>query len=167
MKKELTSEKLRELLHYDPETGVFVWLRRTSNRVKVGDVAGRPHVAGYWQIGIDGTIYLAHRLAWMYVNGEMPTGVIDHIDRDKRNNRWENLRCVTQRENLLNAGMRRDSTSGHKGVHFAKREGKWLAHATERGRLKHLGYFDTKEQAARRRIEYINALNEPHVGPQE
>lgn len=68
----LTAERLRSLLRYDPDTGTFVWAARTSNRIKIGDVAGRPHNRGYVAIGVDGRVYLAHRLAWLWVTGNWP-----------------------------------------------------------------------------------------------
>lgn len=167
MKTPPPAGRLRELLHYNPDTGDFSWVKPTSNRVRVGDLCRRSSGAGYLIVSIDGSCYLLHRLAFLYMTGAMPTGVVDHIDRDPTNNAWANLRDVSQRENAINSRARRNSTSGHKGVHFAKREGKWLAHATEHGKLKHLGYFDTKQQAIERRLEYITALKEPYTGQQE
>jgi len=140
----LTQERLKELLEYDPETGVFVWLQTTSNRVKVGSVAGCRRRDGYLLIRLDGKLYLGHRLAWLYVHGEWPANVIDHIDQNKSNNAISNLRDTSMAVNGLNKDKpRRHNTTGFMGV--SKRKDRFLAQVSRKRGLTKL--FDTPEEA--------------------
>lgn len=143
----ITLSRLKELLHYCQETGLFVRLVSTSSNAKVGDVAGRKHSRGYWHIGIDGKDYLAHRLAWLYMTGAWPTNQIDHINGVRDDNRISNLRGATNAENQQNTALRDDNTSGFMGVSWFRERGKWHARITIAGKDKHLGYFDTPEDA--------------------
>lgn len=113
----LTVERLKELLHYDPETGVFTW-RVNKGPFLAGDVAGRSVAKKkYPRVGIDGERYIASRLAWLYVTGEWPKNVIDHIDRDPLNTRFANLRDTTQSKNMFNRGKNGNNTTGYQGVY--------------------------------------------------
>lgn len=140
----LTQERLRALLDYDPETGIFRW-REARSGTKPG-VAGCPNKRGYLRICIDYKLYYSHRLAWFYVHGEWPPE-IDHRDLDKKNNRIGNLRVATRFQNNANVPKKRDNTSGLKGAYFDNRRGHWAAAIKIRGRGKFLGYFPTKEAA--------------------
>ena len=145
----LTVERLRSLLAYDPETGIFTRLVRTSNTTRVGDVAGSLTPKGYQMIGIDWRSYQAHRLAWLYVYGEWPASELDHVDGNRANNSIGNLRLASRKENCFNQGKRQHNTSGFKGVSWHHGIGKWRARiAVENGR-RHLGYFDSPDAAGR------------------
>lgn len=144
----LTAARLREVLHYCPETGKWTWLRSLSWRKPEGSEAGDPTSHGYIRIGIDGMRYRAHRLAWLYMTGEWPTDRVDHRDTDPANNRWHNLRIATNAQNGANAKISRRNTSGVKGVHWASREAKWVATLCVRGRTVCLGYYDDLADAA-------------------
>ena len=144
---ELTAEKLRELLHYEPETGIFTRKVRTSNRAKAGAVAGCPDGLGYLRIMVQSRLYQAHRLAWLYVYGEWPKLNIDHINRNPSDNRLVNLRDVTQKQNMQNASKYSHNTSGHPGVAWHKRISKWRAHIMHNQKDIHLGYFSILEEA--------------------
>lgn len=157
----LTAERLRQLLSYDPETGVFRRRVTQTNRNKVGDVAGTPNDKGYLLIMVDGRRYLAHRLAWFYVYGEWPAGEIDHINRQRSDNRIANLRDATRSLNTQNTGMFSSNTSGKKGVSFHRASGKWQARIGLDGRLIHLGVHATKELAA---LAYEEARAKYHKG---
>ncbi len=124
---ELTAEELRELLNYDQETGIFTRKVSTSNRVKVGAVAGCSGGDGYLLIMVQSRLYQAHRLAWLHTHGVWPKGQIDHINRDRSDNRIANLRDVTQKQNLQNRSKSSTNTSGHPGVSWNKRISKWQA----------------------------------------
>lgn len=137
----ITAARLREVLHYNPKTGVFTWRVRTCNRVKVGDVAGSPHPEGYLRIQIDGRQYLAHRLSRLHTTGKWPPDEIDHLYGNKSDNRPHRLRLATRSENEHNKGLRKDNTSGTKCVvwHIGRR--KWQANIRINGRRIHLGLF--------------------------
>ncbi len=150
MAQELTQERLKEVLHYDPETGVFTWKVRTSKRVRIGDRAG--YFGTYVFIRLLGELYRAHRLAWLYAYGTWPTKDIDHWDRNKHNNSLANLREVTVSENLFNIGVRSDSTSGVSGVSWSKRDQVWRAYiAGKSGRQINLGSYKSKSAAIKAR----------------
>jgi hypothetical protein len=141
----LTVERLKELLHYDPETGVFTWKVRVAN-VPAGSIAGC-NKERYHFIGVDGREYRAHRLAWLYMTGEWPVE-IDHRDTDGHNNRWANLRHATRIQNCRNTGLPKNSTSGSKGVYWSKDRQRWVAQITINKVRTGLGRFHTKERAA-------------------
>ena len=153
---------VRELLDYDAETGVFVWRPRPRemfpderaskiwNTRYAGASAGTNSALGYRVIAIAQVEYLAHRLAWLYVHGEPMPSVLDHMDGDPSNNRIANLRAALQRQNIANAKLRDDNTTGAKGVH-RQRNGRFFARVTVGGVLHHLGTFDTVEEAAEAR----------------
>ena len=144
---ELTAEQLRSILNYEPATGIFTRKIGSANQVKAGDIAGCPGGDGYLQIRVQSRKYQAHRLAWLYVYGEWPEGQIDHINRNRSDNRISNLRDVTQKQNLQNAGKRSNNTSGHSGVRWYKQSSKWVAVITHNYNRIHLGYFNTMEEA--------------------
>ena len=142
----LTQARLKEVLHYDPETGVFKWVVLISN-VKAGAVAGSKHNKGYLMISIDSKRYLSHRLAWFYIHGWWPTDQIDHINGVKDDNRLCNLREATPAENARNTGIRATNTSGYKGVSLRKEIKKYAARVRHNGRCFFLGYFDCPKEA--------------------
>lgn len=136
------AERARELLGYDPETGVLVWLVDRPGGKRAGMEAGSKNAPrGYRSVGIDGKLYLAHRLAWLLTHGVWPADEIDHINRDGLDNRLRNLRQAIHGENVLNKSMRSDNTSGVSGVSQHKRTGKWQAQIAFSGRLHYLGLF--------------------------
>lgn len=147
----LTQARLKELVHYDPETGVFTWLVWRPNGIKVGDEAGVVRKdTGYRLIKIDYRSYIASRLAWLYMTGSFPPSRVDHEDTDKLNNRWCNFRLATASQNAANSRLSQRNTSGFKGVHYAKNRTsfkKWAAHIRVDGVLKTLGYFAKPEEA--------------------
>lgn len=156
----LTAERLRELIDYDAESGIFRWRRTVNNnKAKAGAVAGSIGQNGYRYIGVDGRVYLAHRLAWLYVHGEWPPGELDHLDVIPLNNRIANLRPATRSENNRNCGMSSNNTTGFKGVIVHKESGRFRAQIWKDRRRIHLGYFDVAEDAA---AAYDAAARELH-----
>lgn len=143
----LSHRRLLEVLSYDPATGVFRWLVSTSNRVKVGAQAGRIQ-KGARIISVDGTKFLAHRLAWFYVYGVWPADQIDHEDLNQDHNAISNLRESTQAENARNVRVRRHAKSGMKGAHWHKGARRWMSQIVVDGQNFYLGLFDEPEAAA-------------------
>ena len=143
---ELTAKDVRRVLHYDPATGVFIWRVKTAKKVVVGAQAGGLNVAGYVVISVLGQTEYAHRLAWLYMTGERPD-IIDHADGNRSNNRWSNLRSASMSQNILNAKIAKNNTSGHKGVSWHKAAGKWSATVWIDGVQKYLGLYETVEDA--------------------
>lgn len=144
---ELTAEYLRSILNYDQETGIFTWKVSTSRRVKAGDVAGSLGGAGYLNIKLQSRLHLAHRLAWLYMHSNWPTGQIDHINRIRTDNRIVNLRDVSNKQNHQNRSKSSTNTSGHTGVYWNKQRSKWVARIKHNQKQIHLGYFTTLEEA--------------------
>ena len=143
----MNQQELKTLLHYDPPTGVFRWRHTPKRGMQPWDKAGAPN-KGYLSIRIGGKGYLAHRLAWMYVTGEFPTLQIDHIDGEKTNNAWNNLRLATNKQNAENTKLSSKNTSGYRGVTFRKEYGKYEANVKHNQKRFYLGSFATAEEAA-------------------
>lgn len=154
----ITFERLKELLTYDRETGVFSWIANRG-RAKAGAVAGTIHHKGYSVIQIDGHLYLAHRLAWMYETGDWPQHQIDHINGQRRDNRIANLRQATRAENVRNQKRAIHNTSGLKGVSWHKIRKKFQANIMFEGKAKHLGLFNCPTAA---HFAYCRAAKELH-----
>jgi hypothetical protein len=144
-------EELRQILSYDPKTGVFTWRVGSprGGRQIAGNVAGNLGVEGYRHIRIKKRLYLAHRLAWLYVTGDWPGGDIDHKNGVPGDNRFANLREVTHAANMQNSKRRKHNTSGFKGVRLsaAKKNKRWFATIQKDGRMVYLGTFPTPEEA--------------------
>ena len=157
-------EDLRRSLDYNPETGEFRWkIAVGNNKVKAGSLAGNVNKpTGRLQIGFQGKLYLAHRLAWLMTYSVIPKQVIDHIDGNPLNNRISNLRDVSR---SVNGQNRRNAQFGNKtgflGVSFHKQSGKFQAQIQLNGRVKYLGLFPTAELA---RAAYLAAKREIHEG---
>lgn len=142
----LTADDLRRLVDYDPETGIFTW--KISRRgVNAGERSGCVNAEGYVLIGVCKKLYLAHRLAWLYMTGTWPECTIDHRNGQRSDNRWVNLRPATYSENNANTGLRGNNSSGVTGVAFERRRKRWRAYITTGKRRLELGRFDTIEQA--------------------
>lgn len=142
----LTQKRLHELLIYVPESGVFTWRVSRGSRSQ-GSTAGTPDAIGYSLIRIDGTFYKAHRLAWMYVNGEFTPHGIDHINRNKSDNSIANLRPATQMQNLQNQSISKRNTSGYQGVNWHSQRKKWRAEIAVNKKTYHLGLFENISDA--------------------
>lgn len=136
---------IREMLHYDPDTGYFTWRTLSSKKAAslIGERAGCLHkVYGYWVIRLDGRLYRACRLAWFWTHGEWPSDEIDHINGDRADDRLCNLREASRKQNAANT--RGFGESGFKGVSWHKGDAKWRARYAN----KFLGNYDTREQAS-------------------
>lgn len=153
----LTHARLREALSYNAETGEFRW--RKPNKlslagVEAGTITEPRGATRYRRLNIDGTLYYAHRLAWLYVHGEWPAHVVDHVNRNGLDNRINNLRMARQVENAANQKRRKDNESGCRGVSWCSHTQKWRAQLQHNKRFVNIGRFDTKEAA---RAAYLEA----------
>lgn len=146
---------LQAILDYDPETGIFTWKHRpeATGRARgwiasrVGTAAGTVSPRGYLRIKVNDTVYMAHRLAWVYVYGDLPDGLfLDHINRNRLDNSIANLRLANRYENAANRGANRNTASGVKGVHQCK--GRWQARIKVAKQELYLGSFNTMEEAS-------------------
>ena len=140
-----TAQRLRELLAYDPATGIFTW--RVSRGGAKGRAAGHLDRDGYLRVMIDGAQYYAHRLAWLYMTGEWPANQMDHKNGETGDNRFVNLREATRSQNQKNVRTHRDNASGFKGVVLDKPNKRWRAKIDHAGRTHFLGYFATAAEA--------------------
>lgn len=150
MIKNPTQQRLKELFYYNPETGVFTRLIGVPGiKFKTGDMTSQKvNSVGYLRIMVDGVRYQAHRLAWIYVHGDISNQMqIDHINRDRTDNRICNLRLVTNQQNSQNSSVNVKNTSGKKGVYWHKRDECWYVAIGVNNKLKHLGYFKDRKSA--------------------
>ena len=154
MTKEIVTQgRLQELFDYDPESGFLIRRIRTACCTHIGDIAGHRDTHGYVSIGIDNTVYKAHRLIWVYVNGSPPKGQIDHINQKRSDNRIANLRDVTTIENGQNRKLGSNNSSGMVGVTWNKQKNKWTVGICVDKNNLHLGYFADKNDAFKARAE--------------
>ena len=151
----LLHDTLVSVLQYDPDTGKFTYNLSRGSRSK-GQVAGSLHGSGYRYIELNNYGYAEHRLAWFYSFKEWPEGSIDHIDRVKDNNILDNLRDVSHSDNMRNKSIGVNNTSGFLGVSFYRPTSRWKASYVLDGKPKHIGYYDTPEEASLAYIEYKN-----------
>jgi hypothetical protein len=148
----ITHDVLLTLLDYNPETGHFTWLAPLSTRVFAGSVAGGITTNGYVQLGVLGKRYHAHRLAWFYQTGQWPTQQIDHINGIRHDNRWENLREVSNHTNARNRRQVARNQSGITGVFWDKRRNNWRAEIKSDGRCIYIGAYQTLLDAVAARL---------------
>lgn len=141
---ELTAAQVRTLLAYDPETGIFTWVRPRKG-MKKNAPAGSVKANGYLQVGISRRYYSLHRLAWLITTGKWPIAQIDHKNGNKLDNRWSNLREASRSQNMWNRRKSAANTSGFKGVRWEAK--KWRVRLKYHGKLLHIGFFDTVEAA--------------------
>ena len=149
----LTQARLKEVLHYETTTGVFTSLQKRSN-TKIGDVVGCKNSDGYLVASIDGKLHYMHRLAIVYVLGNLDENQqVDHRNQNRSDNSLDNLRVVSHRENSMNHTLRSTNKSGFVGVSWDKARQKWIASITINGKAINLGGFTTIEEAAEKRLE--------------
>ena len=143
---------IQEYLKYNPETGDFIWLHSPHPKQKIGTKAGSLSGLGYWVIGFKRKLYQAHRLAWLLHYGSWPTTELDHINHNRADNFILNLREVTRTGNQNNRSKNLNNNSGHTGVYYSASAKKWHACIGHLGKKKHLGSFETKQEAVSARI---------------
>ena len=144
-------DELKEHFTYYPDTGSFL---------RYDGYFGCIRPDGYWYINYGGTQYMAHRLIWKYMTGEEPNE-IDHINRDRSDNSWDNLRSVTHKQNSRNQKKRVTNTSGFNGVSFDKNRNVWIAETWVEKKII-IGAYDTPEEAAKAREEFLQEFHPNH-----
>jgi hypothetical protein len=144
----LTAARLREILNYDPESGIFTWRLKTGPGTSVGSEAGgiNPDTK-YRLIRCDGVRFAAHRLAWLHVYGWWPAECLDHVNGHEADNRIANLRECTNAQNQQNRKHNKNNTSGYRGVSWRVQTGRWQAYISHKKVKYHLGFFDEAESA--------------------
>lgn len=157
----LSAERAREVIDYDPETGVMTWRKTLSNRAMAGAVAGTVGKNGYRYVSVDGHRCLVHRLAWLWMTGAWPVALIDHKDTDRTNNRWANLRDSTYK---LNAENKQRALPANKvgllGVSQG-RKGRFKAQIQANGLNRWIGEYATPELA---HTAYVAVKRQLHAG---
>lgn len=155
----VTQERLKELMTYDPVTGLFTRIKCTSIRQKEGEFVGvKAKKGAYLKCSIDYKEYLLHRLVFLYLEGYFPRGQVDHINHDGLDNRLENLRTVSREKNQQNMSRSKSNTSGITGVSYDKSRNKWVAQILANGVYKSKR-FTTKFGAIRQRIKWNKEHN--------
>jgi hypothetical protein len=152
--KELTQEELIRLLDYYPDTGIFVWKVDRGRGVKAGTEAGTMNPNGYLSVGINGRIYLLHRLAFLGMEGYMPEYDVDHLNGITNDNRWLNLRHTTRSCNLQNQKLRSTNKSGFPGVSWNKQAKKWNSQISLNCKIIRLGLYNDVLEAALARFTF-------------
>jgi HNH endonuclease/AP2 domain len=146
-KNDLTAEAVRRLFIYDPYSGLLQYRERGPRRPRGWFAGAKDPKSGYLRVQVGLRKYLVARLAWLWMTGQWPKDDVDHVDLDRTNNRWGNLRPATRAQNIVNSGLRATNKSGFKGVSF--KNGRWRATIRTGGRCLHLGYFPSPEEASR------------------
>lgn len=153
----ITQERLKEVLDYDADTGQWTWIKTLANRAEKGSLAGYINNVGYRMITIQGKSYQSSRLAFLYQNGKIPDKYVDHIDGNRSNDRWNNLREATPTQNQFNRSIQKNNTSGAKGVGWDKRKNRWVAKIWINRKCVYSEHFISKNDAiiARKNAEVI------------
>lgn len=162
-KTDLTAARVRELLDYNPDTGIFCWRSSKRGSVKAGDEAGFRRGDGYIKIKIDQHAVWAHRLVWLYVHGVLPAQQIDHINGNPSDNRLSNLRDVSGAVNSQNERKARRRKLGGTmlGAHWCATWRRWKSAICIDGKARHIGWFDTEADA---HAAYVAAKRQLHEG---
>lgn len=159
MKSKITQTELKKILNYDPKTGVFTW-SKNAKRNK-GKIAGTTLRDSYIRIKITEVQYMAHRLAWLYMTGNWPKNLIDHINLDRSDNKFANLREANHMQNSHNRlGKKKRGKVKYKGVYEHVKYNKYVAEIMHKGTRMYLGIFDTQEKA---RDAYVEASQKYHA----
>lgn len=149
---QITQERLKELLVYNPETGIFTNRITRSHNAKKGDIAGYiDNSNGYEYICVDNVKYRSNRLAWLYIEGYFPENDVDHKNRIKTDNRWKNLRHLSRSCNSKNICASKRNKSGVVGVCWIKRIKSWQVQIAVDGKTTHFGYYKDFVKAVRTR----------------
>ena len=154
--KNLAHDLVRELFDY--KDGELFWKQKPNRRIKAGSKAGRPKSNDYEVVTISGSIYMSHRIIFLWHHGYLPE-FVDHIDGNISNNRIENLRECSLSQNQFNKKMGKNNTSGYKGVHFNKQAGKWHVEVQCNQKKYYGGLFDDVKAAGKAADKLRNSIH--------
>lgn len=144
-------DNIKEYLDYNSKSGFFTWIKKHKPNCIIGSVAGVKNTQGYITISFRGKQYLAHRLAYWYVNGKFPRNQIDHKNRIRTDNKWINLREVTNQVNSKNSGLKSNNKTGYSGVHFRKDRMKYQVQIMYKNKRICVGHFKEISDAVKAR----------------
>ena len=147
LRPKLTQERLKEIVHYDPETGVFTRIS-SPYKSRVGREIGTVDTRGYVVMSLNGKVQLAHRMAWLYVYGHLPPHHLDHVNGDTTDNRIANLREATAKQNIENQKLHKNNRTGFRGVIQSKSSGRFHGHVKHHRQQIFVGSFATAEEAS-------------------
>jgi hypothetical protein len=147
----LTRDRLKELLSYDSDTGLFTWNYDRGGTAFAGSIAGTLNTKGYVRIKVDNRLFSGHRLAFLYTNGEFPKEQVDHINNIRHDNRWNNLRLVSPEENQHNRKKSKNNKTGIDGVYWEKARNKYKVQIYVNNTCINIGRYATLEEAKKAR----------------
>ena len=148
---QITQEELKSLLHYNPNTGIFIWIVKSRGYKylkEAGDIITGRDGKSYRRISLLYKRYFAHRLAFIYMTGSLPKNQVDHINGNGADNRWINLRDVTASENNKNIRKNKLNKSGISGVYWSRNKSKWHTQLRINGKITYLGSYSSSFDAA-------------------
>lgn len=148
----MNQDELKDILHYCPDSGVFTWIK-PSKEIRNKDAVGWIDNHGYRSLRINGKQHKAHRLAFLYMTGTLPSQHTDHINGIRNDNRWDNIREASHSENMRNKAIKNNNTSGFSGVNWVKSRCRWVATIGVGGKKTTIGYFVNLSDAVKARIE--------------
>jgi len=153
-----TQEEVQRLFSYSAIEGVLTRRTTVSSNAKIGDVVGWTNGDGYLCVRVNKTIYKVHQIVWLHVIGSWATGVIDHINRDKTDNRISNLRDTTVQVNNINKGVRKDSKTGVPNVTWRERDKRYYVACRRDGKQNYVGSFKTLELAEAMALKFVEEI---------
>lgn len=155
----MTQDDLKRILHYNPETGDFTLLIRLGRKYSANRILNSICPKGYYRVSIREKSYKLHRLAFLYMTGRMPDGIVDHVNGNPLDNRWCNLRIVNVSQSNTNRKTQKNNKLGTKGVSFCRKKNRFKAKITVRKKTIYLGLFTNIEDAC---AAYDNAAKIYH-----
>jgi hypothetical protein len=157
---DITKQYVQELFLYEESSGNLIRKKSVSTNTKAGDVVGIKNSHGYLHFRINRKLFFVHRVVWLFHKGSWPTGVIDHINRNKLDNRIENLRDTTIQANNINKDLQRNNKTGIRNVSWRDRNKVFCASCRRGGKQNYLGEFKNAKDAEQAVIKFRQSIGE-------